>query len=105
MVFHKTAIDVLAKGLDPKHPHKTLGLDGMLLVGPSSQKKEEDLTVAVFSITGSEWGVGPNPYPDGVKAAVLDQREEKVTTEQTTVPVIPKTGRRPPVRTPKVPQE
>lgn len=103
MVFHKTAIDVLAKGLDPKHPHKTLGTDGML-IGQPSHKKEEDPTGAVFSITGSEWGVGPNPYPD-VKLAATDQTEEKVTTQQTTESVIPKTGRRPPVRTPKVPQE
>lgn len=104
MVFHKTAIDVLAKGLNPTHPHKTLGLDGML-IGLPSQKKEEDLTVAVFSITGSECDVGTKPHLNVTDKVTTNQTEEKVTIQQTTESVIPKTGRRPPVRTPKVPQE
>jgi hypothetical protein len=46
MTFHKIAIDVITKGLDPTVAHKTLGKDGMLLapsvtLSPSLVKKEE----------------------------------------------------------------
>jgi hypothetical protein len=61
MKFHiKTASDVLAKGLDPRHPHSDLGHDGMLKV-PSSQ--EAPVAPAVVSVLAPVVVEPPAPPP------------------------------------------
>lgn len=57
MTFNKAAIDVISKGLDPRHPHKKLGRDGLLAVPEPStpvstvveQQAVATTVVSVFS--------------------------------------------------------
>lgn len=86
MAFHKVAIDVISKGLDPRHPHKELGNDGMLAV---PQKEQPSVVV---SVSGSD----VSPQKPTEKEHSVEQ------SQQTTEPVVAKTVRRPPGRTPKV---
>lgn len=112
MVFHKVAIDVIAKGLDPRHPHNKLGKDGMLAV-PSSNVTTKPVvaleeikpdTTAVVSISSSEVPVEQTPVVEPVVEA--KEKDESIEQpQQTTEPVVTKTVRRPPVRTPKAPRD
>jgi hypothetical protein len=67
-----TASDVLSKGLDPKHPHRDLGHDGMLKA-PSTQEAPKASTVVSVSAPVE---TTPTP-PPVVEAPVLSAKKEE----------------------------
>ena len=101
MVFHKTAIDVIAKGLDLKFPHSKLGPDGMLLESSGSLKKELEEFKATSVVIDLSLDVVKEQ--DNVVTNESEKKDEDThLLQETTDMVVAKTVRRPPGRTSKI---
>lgn len=97
MAFNKGAIDVLIKGLDPKHPHKDIGPDGTFVV-PSSvesvlEKKVQELKLDETLLAARR------AFNEHLEK--LEEEQSKATiatpTEEQTI-IVPKKRGRPPTK-------